>query len=103
MRIVFKLAAGIFLGLTAFVAVKGVMQRLAQQRAIDEFDRQMRTLGASGPADPPASRRAGEKLAGNEECIAGTVVRRSRRNGVPAAEQVLENLRPVPCEDDHRR
>ena len=102
MRAIFKLAAGIFLGLFAFVLVMGALQNLASKKAMEDLEKQMQLANQHQGVVPTATSRAGEKLASGEECVSGTVVRRSIKNGVPTAEQVLENYRPIPCAEGHR-
>jgi len=110
MRMVLKIAAGIFLGLFAFAIVMGVLANIAQHRAMEDFNKEMSRIAAD--PDPLGLRRStvqkgpaahvGEKLPYGDDCVAGTVVRRSLQNGVPTAVQVLENYRPVACAGDHR-
>ena len=87
---VFKLAAGICLGLLAFVAVVGVLNLLALKAAEEQLRQ------GSVP-------RFGAHLATDQVCVSGTVVRRARQsNGTLMAVQLLEFGRPVACSGEFR-
>jgi len=87
---VLKLASGICLGLLAFVLVLAVLQRFSEKAAVESLR----------VAETP---RLGVRLAQDQECISGTVIRRSRQsNGTLMAVQVLEFGRPVACSGQFR-
>lgn len=87
---VFKLAAGVCLGLCGFVLVLLLVQELQQRRALAQSHERLHPT--------PTVR-----LSSGQQCVSGTVVERSRQqDGTPVAFQPLEFGRPIRCEGDWR-